>query len=298
MLDPSISRIVEDPIGGDIALIARSRRTRPDEFRNPVGEPCPFCPGHESRTPPSIVTVDAADGRWLARVFRNKFPAVEPPDGDHEVIVDAPDHTDEITLPGVILWRERFRAALDRYARAMPVLFKNRGEYAGATIRHPHTQLVALARAIPRWERIRSHAAEHLERTGNCVWCEDASEAGVQDRLVSGLTNIVGFVPRHSRFGMVLRFAPTRCTAAFSDASDAELADLTTLVRQAVPGLGGLAFNLFFEGDPHGGAGVSHWHADLVPRANTLAGFELASDLHISSGTAQESAARWRRMSR
>jgi len=289
-------RIVEDPIGGDFALTASSRLDRPNEFRESSNDACPFCPGNESQTPPPLASIEADDGSWLARAFRNKFPAVAPPDGDHEVIVDAPGHTQEVTLSGVMLWRARFRAALGRYPDAMPVLFKNSGAYAGATIRHPHTQLIVLGRPIPRWERMTSHAAEQLERAGRCVWCADAFDGDAQDRLVSALASIVAYVPRHSRFGKVLRFAPRRCTVAFSEANDAELGDFTTLVRRAVSRLGAVAFNLFFEGSPHADPGVWHWHADLVPREGTLAGFELATGLHISSGTAQESAAFWRRM--
>lgn len=48
--------------------------------------------------------------------------------------------------------------------------------------------------------------------------------------------------------------------------------------------------------DPHGPPGASHWHADLVPRESTFAGFELASGLHITTGAPEESAELWRRM--
>ena len=290
------TQIVEDPISGDIALQSRARGRRPNEFRQWDNVDCPFCPGAESQTPQEIASIVDGSGAWLARAFLNKYPAVTPPDGDHELIVDSTAHDDELTRAGVGLWRERLRAALGRFPKAMPVLFKNSGEFAGATIRHPHTQLITLARPIPRWERLRARALAHWERSAGCVWCEDARQAPSEGRSVETLGLIAAYVPSRSRYPSLLRFIPLRCAASFSEASDAELDDFTALARRAIRGLDGLAFNLFFEGDPNGPPGASHWHADLVPRESTFAGFELASGLHITTGAPEESAELWRRM--
>ncbi len=290
------TQIVEDPISGDIALQSRVRGQRPNEFRHEDEAGCPFCPGAESQTPKEIASVVDGSGAWLARAFPNKYPAVTPPDGDHELIVDSTAHAEELTRAGVGLWRERQRAALGRYPNAMPVLFKNSGELAGATIRHPHTQLITLSRPIPRWERLRARALAYWERNAACVWCEDARQARSEGRSVETAARIAAYVPSRSRYPSLLRFVPLRCSAAFSEADDDELDDFTAMARRAIRGLNGSAFNIFFEGDPNGPPGASHWHVDLVPRESTFAGFELASGLHITSGTPEESAERWRRM--
>ena len=280
----------------DLGLIAPIRTARPNEFRDPPGQACPFCRGNEAETPPQLGSIDAPDGRWIARAFANRFPAAQPPDGDHEVIVDTPEHAPAVTLAGIQLWRERYARALERYANAMPVLFKNAGASAGATIRHPHTQLLTIARPIPYWERLSTQARAYAMRTGECCWCQDLRTAGSQARVVAARLGVVAFVPSRQRFDGLLRIVPERCEPSFALAQAAELQGLASLLGAAASALQADAFNVYFEGDPHAERGVAHWHADVVPRATTLAGFELASELPILAAGPQESAERWRQM--
>src|SRR5262249_5910486 len=76
--------IEKNPITGEARILAPDREQRPNAWRDGIDR-CPFCPGHESDTPPEIWR----DGTpWRVRVFPNKYPAT----GRHEVIVETPDH--------------------------------------------------------------------------------------------------------------------------------------------------------------------------------------------------------------
>src|SRR5436190_22707708 len=76
--------IEQNPITGDSRILAPERDQRPNAYRDGIDR-CPFCPGHESDTPPEIWR----DGDpWRVRVFPNKYPATER----HEVIVETPNH--------------------------------------------------------------------------------------------------------------------------------------------------------------------------------------------------------------
>ena len=104
--------IRKDPVFGRWVIIASERGRRPNEFRaaGPEGvHACPFCPGREKETPPSIYTLPAGDGRgWRLRVMLNKYPALADLGsventadgmydrmdgvGSHEVVIETPLH--------------------------------------------------------------------------------------------------------------------------------------------------------------------------------------------------------------
>ena len=67
-------------------IVAPGRGKRPSDFakigekREPMPafkETCPFCPGHEDQTPPTIFQLPP-DGLWQTRVVTNKFAALSP----------------------------------------------------------------------------------------------------------------------------------------------------------------------------------------------------------------------------
>ncbi|MBI4801072.1 MAG: galactose-1-phosphate uridylyltransferase [Elusimicrobia bacterium] len=123
--------IRKDPVFGRWVIIASERSLRPNQFREVAGKNayhCPFCPGNEAETPPSIYTLSAENGEgakaqrnkgtkarkgknanWRLRVVRNKYPALQP-EGDtinrvegiydrmdgmgfHEVVIETPVHS-------------------------------------------------------------------------------------------------------------------------------------------------------------------------------------------------------------
>src|ERR1700736_3240611 len=100
-------------------------------------EDCPFCEGHETRTPPQVAAVrpgggDADTPDWRVRVVPNLFPAFSDEDvpadlgnilhahgpalGACEVIIHSPDHrrwlpflsTEQAELVMAVTW-ERYR---------------------------------------------------------------------------------------------------------------------------------------------------------------------------------------------
>ncbi|MBI4450538.1 galactose-1-phosphate uridylyltransferase, partial [Candidatus Woesearchaeota archaeon] len=98
-------------------VISAGRGKRPREFKQPkpeiIEESCFFCPGHEQLTPPEIGRIAGKDG-WQVRWFANKFAAFAPEGnallrtdnrfftfasnyGHHEVIVETPDHTRQLS---------------------------------------------------------------------------------------------------------------------------------------------------------------------------------------------------------
>lgn len=282
--------MIRDPLTGEGVLLGSTRSGRPNEFRSGPQAPCAFCPGNESLTPPEIARVASEDGGWSARAFPNLFPAIEPPEGAHEVIVDSPSHDDDITPQGTRLWRERYRAALQNAPGSFPVLFKNRGAYAGATIVHPHTQLIVLSERPDRWSAMIS--------AGECASCLQLAQAREHGTLVAERNGAHAFVRAESRFAFALTILPPACVPSLLD-DDAAWQGTVAVLAEAAEALAAAlghacAFNVLVYSDPH--ERRFHWNIELIPRLNTLAGFELSTGMFIRGALAQESAGAWRRI--
>ena len=92
-----MSEVRHDWLSDRWVIFAPSRSERPDEYESVLRESrssmeqlafnqdarraCPFCCGHESETPPSVLQYGCEDANqrdWRVRVVPNKFPAVIP----------------------------------------------------------------------------------------------------------------------------------------------------------------------------------------------------------------------------
>ena len=108
-----MTELRKDWLTGRTVLLAEHRAERPNEFAavvesstTPLDEvSCPFCPGHESITPPAVFTSSDDDGHWRVRVVPNKFPtvAIDEPSaaGAHEVFIESARHVDRISALSV-----------------------------------------------------------------------------------------------------------------------------------------------------------------------------------------------------
>ena len=84
--------IVRDELSGREVVYAPGRARRPGAARGTLDPPsereladCPFCAGHEERTPPEV---HREGDPWLVRVVPNLYPAFER----QEVVVSSPRH--------------------------------------------------------------------------------------------------------------------------------------------------------------------------------------------------------------
>jgi UDPglucose--hexose-1-phosphate uridylyltransferase len=290
LIDPTTQR----PI-----LMAEIRQSRPF-LTGPrsMKAICPFCPGHESETPPAIDgwpeqpragRFDASD--WDVRVFPNKYPACR----HHEVIAEGSLHQeqagdlDERTWQRVVaVWQRRIRAIESQPGVGCAFLFKNVGAAAGASIAHSHSQLLGLAEPPPRL-RLEQLCASELPA---CPWCTTAASASREGRMVVETDHHVVLAPEPPKLPNETWVLPKRCDDDFLTTDAASLGralhQLFIAVRDA---LSRPAWNLWLHRLP--GARF-HWHFELQPRTGQLAGLELGGDMYINSHPAAASAARLR----
>lgn len=295
-----------DPLTGDLVAISTERLERPRHLapgRILDDDPaiCPFCPGHEAATPPSLAEVRGPGG-WECRAFPNRFPAlgiegeldpraVGPYDrlggvGAHEVIVESADHRarfgdrPERDAAALRLARDRMRdLSGDTRFKAL-LWFRNHGPEAGASLGHPHAQILATPQVPPTLARAVRRSAEHFdlhqrELLHDIVTFEQADRA----RLLHEGPRYVAFVAwaPHTPFETwIVPRQPGDSFLAVDDAGLHELADVQARVLRAMDRvLAQPPHNAALYTAPRGPAPGFRWHLRLMPRLGSFAGFEL-----------------------
>ena len=320
----------KDPVVERWVIIATERARRPMDFapevippRGPEG--CPFCPGHEERTPPELFRSGGSeDGPWTVRVVPNKFPALHT-DGEghsagegiydridgvgaHEVVIESPDHFAGLgTLPAahvgeiLVAYRERLLALRKDPRLEYVLIFKNHGVAAGASLEHPHSQLIATPILPELVVEELEGAARYFRMKERCVWCDVVrQERRDGSRLVLEEEGFVAVAPFAPRFPFETWILPTTHRASFESLGTDEADALGRLLRDLIARLGRLfddpPYNFALhtaplkETDPE----HFHWHLELMPKLTRVAGFELGTGFFINP-TPPEDAARFLR---
>jgi UDPglucose--hexose-1-phosphate uridylyltransferase len=252
-------------------VVAPARGRRPGAARGTIEPPtaeeleeCPFCAGHEERTPPETLRLPE-ERDWTVRVVPNLYRALER----QEVVVHSPRHVRsfaeleerEIDLVAEA-WRRRREAVLDGYAHA----FVNEGREAGASLAHSHSQLAWLKETPPA---VTAELGEVdvgevvLERDGLALGC-----------------------PPGSRLPYELMISPLR---EEPDGFRSELlAPALRLLAEAIRRLRRLEGAFPWNAWLHTGR---RWHIEVVPRLAVLAGLELGAGIYVNSLPPEQAAA-------
>jgi UDPglucose--hexose-1-phosphate uridylyltransferase len=302
-------------------ILATERAKRPEELAThrtlqtvaPFVATCAFCPGNEDKTPPEVLRIPGEDGSWNVRVVANKFAALSPDVqpirtihrsrrtiggfGRHDVIIDTPNHSHCMALMTDAHVASVLRAYKSRYDTlsldpriAHITIFKNHGATAGASLEHPHSQLIA-SPVISYQVRQRFHEAlTHYDEFGECMFCqmmeEDIEE---QKRIVLMTEHFVALELFASATPFCTHIYPLRHMATFGDISAAEIADLARTLRTVLAklyhGLENPDFNFTIRSAPAEYVGVKHfhWYLSVIPRLTRMAGFELGSGMFINT---------------
>ncbi len=262
-------------ITGEPLILAPARAGRPNDFDEPE-QPCPFCPGNESATPPEIAR---AGDPWRLRIFPNKYPATD----QHEVIVESPRHGAAFhDLPiadaeqAVLFYAQRYRALRERCSNVM--IFKNHGPQAGASLTHLHSQILGTPFVPPR-------VARELDAFARAAACPLCAPPGITIEETDSFTWIAPhasampyqswIIPRVHAPELVPPLSVTELAALLQRASRA-----ASRIRPS--------FNWIFMN--FAAAPKAHWYVEVFPRVANLAGFELGSGSTINIVDPEEAA--------
>jgi len=318
-----------DPVTGRWVVISTERRKRPSDFRLERHQVtrdayCPFCPGREDLTPPEVFAYRQSGVRngpgWELRVVPNKFPALQVEGGldregvgmfdrmngigAHEVIIETPDHLKTLASMSegevervLSAFRERVRDLRQDHRLRYILLFKNHGGPAGATVEHPHSQLIALP-IVPAFvlEEIDGARRHHAQKE-RCVFCDVVhQELTTGTRVILENADMVAIAPYAPRFPFETWVVPRRHGSRFEEAAQHEYDSLARLLKALLQrvnrALESPSYNLIVHTSPFSEDTTDfyHWHLELMPRLTKVAGFEWGTGLYINPTSPEEAA--------
>ncbi len=322
-----MSELRRDPTTDSWVIVAPERDGRPHSHRFernervPAVDPdCPFCPGNEAQLP-SIIAQAPEGKAWRTRTVPNKFPAVTEGDGraspasafyrtapgvgSHEVIIESPRHDadlatmtrDEVAAV-IATYRDRYSALATTPGAESVVLFRNHGRVAGASLQHPHAQIIAIDRVPPLVEARRAAMVAYYSKHGRCVLCDVlAHEARDGVRLVKENDAFIALVPFAASAPFEVRIVPKRHQADFGELRMGEIPLLAESLRDALRRLDAVLHNppykFVVDTAPvrEMGAPALHWCLRIAPQPTVPGGFELGSGLPINPSLPEDDAA-------
>lgn len=320
----------KDPITFEWVIIAGERKDRPHDFSKvwengelPSYDPeCPFCPGNEHLTPPEIMALRDGENfpNWLVRVVPNKYPALRIEGsterigkgmfdymdgvGAHEVIIETPIHNARLsTLPQeqvkriLVAYKERILDLKNDFRFIYILVFRNEGKEAGASLRHPHSQLIALPfvphEVVLEIEGIKRYNI-FRER---CPFCDMVKEElAFKERVLYESENFLAIEPFASKYPFETLIMPKRHHPSFADENDCILEEFASFLKDVLcridKALNNPPYNYTLHNIPlrNYSADGFHWHLEIIPRISTPAGFELGSGIYINTVPPEESA--------
>ena len=310
---------------GRWVIISTDLARRPSQFvrsrvvAHPNGD-CPFCAGHEDRTPPEILSYRDHENHWQLRVIPNKFPALRVEGmldrageglydrmsgvGAHEVIIESREHKVSLAqLPEKraedLFWAFRDRSLdLKRDTRLRYILlFKNHGEAAGASEEHSHSQLIALPVVPIQVQEELDGGRRYFEFKERCVFCDMVrQEAAHGARVILETEEVLVMAPYASRFPFETWVVPRAHNSHFETAHSSLIHGLAWAVRSTIRKIERVlefpSYNFLIHTAPiqDGPLEHYHWHLEIIPRLTKVAGFEWGAGFYINPTPPEEAA--------
>ncbi|MDK2899830.1 MAG: UDPglucose--hexose-phosphate uridylyltransferase [Thermosipho sp. (in: thermotogales)] len=311
----------KDPVVRRWVIIATERAKRPHDFTVPKEEAkggfCPFDYGNEHTTPPEIFAfrpenTEPNSPGWWVRVVPNKFPAVNPDIeiekyghgmydamagfGYHEVVVETPEHSSTFALyddkqAEEVVWAyvKRFRQLRDDKRLKYILIFKNHGALGGASLPHPHSQIIAIPSVPKRVLEELNGAKDYYDYKERCVFCDMISQEKIENRrIVEENEDFIAFAPYASRFPFEVWIAPKVHSHDFGKIEDSQVKTFAIILRNTLKRiykvLDNPPYNFVIHTSPtyEEGKIYYHWHVEIMPRLTRVAGFEWGSGFYIN----------------
>lgn len=250
---------------------------------------CPLCPGNEKLTPPETWALRPSELEpdtegWLVRAVPNLYPAVSGDGLTHEVIVHSPRHSADLSSASreeledlAIAWAQRLSETKSDPSVKFCQISVNHGRVAGASLEHPHSQLIGLSFVPPVAE------AELLSTSINCPIC-DLVKARLAEGLILEENELFAVAPSWSEFPYEVLVAPTSHTPQYElDENKVALTVILGKLLKAIRSIEGVdAYNVILHTAPQVTDGHRfHWHLHIMARVGTIAGIELGAGLPV-----------------
>lgn len=307
------SELRMDLVSNDWIAVATGRARRPESFvkqQLPVedrgNQDCPFC------KPEILNKAILKIGDVIS--IPNDFPAFFYPGGNnlneriegpykimdgvgfHEVIITL-DHNKHIAQADKAHVRKVIEIYHARYLDLMKnkivkyiSIFHNHGKEAGASLTHPHSQIIAVPVIDPDLKDSVRGAESYFLNNSKCVYCEMIGW-DIKDgkRVIYENENFVVLCPFAPQRSFEVRIYPKKHQPYFEKITEEEKDFFADALRVALyklyKGLNNPPYNFYIHTAPcdEGDYSHYHWHLVILPKLSTWAGFELCAGIEIST---------------
>jgi len=320
------SELRQDLVSGDWIVIASGRAKKHLQLLKKTGKRkkapisgCPFENPVKNGNKPILLYGRKNEGKkrkerdWQAMLIENKYPvfthenvcgrnfkhgpySVVEGIGHHDILITR-DHNDNFSHLNKDSANLVFQAFRDRYLMFYndPCLnyisiFQNRGPKAGATIYHPHYQIIALPIIPPDVGHSLSGSARYFKEFKKCVHCTMIKwEKKEKKRIIYENRGAIAFTPFISREPFELRIFPQKHLPYFENTLDEDLEWVADALQKSLlkieRKLNDPDYNFFIHTAPLKDKQKYknyHWHIEIQPKISISAGFELGTGIEIT----------------
>ena len=315
----NITEFRQDLVSGDWVLFStgRAKRPHPETKAAKYYQPKEGCPFEDPEKSGQEVIWSYPDGKdWQVMVIKNKFPAVKAgvcgpgsqlgpfqlhdAVGSHDVVVfrnhdiHLADFSVSQAAEVIKVYKKRYQEIASQGGECTQYIsiFYNYGREAGASIYHPHSQIISTPILPPDVSRsiygAYRYYRQHQKRVYDVVIEWEMKE---KKRIVYENEHFVSFCPFVSKTPYEVRIFSKESHAHFEkmpDNLDKYLADaLIAVLGKIKKVLGDAPYNFFIHTVPVGGMlenihDFYHWHIEILPKLSMTAGFELGTGVDIN----------------
>jgi UDPglucose--hexose-1-phosphate uridylyltransferase len=312
-----INEFREDLVSGEWVLLATGRAKRggaiqeQEKIKQSKGD-CPFEDLEKSGNVVVETYPNKDNSDWFAKAVKNKFPAVlegisgpirtEGPfkvidgNGRHEIIVfrehdkTFAEMSEEELTDVFRIYRNRYESMFDHGKTKYVLLFHNQGLKAGATVQHPHSQIMSIPILPPDVRRSINGSEKFYNENKRKVYDDMiAWELQMKSRIIYESDDFVAFCPFVSRMPYEIRVFPKVGHAHFEQ-MPAELLPclgktMRAVFRKLSKALNDPDFNFFIHTAPLESTHAHDfytWHIEILPQMTMLGGFDLGTGVEVN----------------
>ena len=286
---------------------------------------CPFCNLKEQRKPSLIFNKGKkvkSLKEWTTIVIPNKYPVFDlktkiqekkenefhlkiNSKGFHDLVI-----TKEHNKPMAKLSIERIKEVIDAYQERYSeltkydfvkyiLIFHNHGKEAGASQKHPHSQILTSPLIDKEFKIILSNAKEYFKKNNSCLQCKIIEiEKDIKKRIVFENDDFIAFCPFAPKFRFQVVVSPKKHSPSFELITEKEKYNLAEVFKEVLSRynavLGKPAYNFYLHTAPckedNSCLSYFHWYWNFFPRLAKLAGFEFGANIEILSMSPEEQA--------
>ncbi len=187
-------------------------------------------------------------------------------------------------------YHERYLDLMNKKSVKYIQIFHNHGQESGASLAHPHSQLIAIPVVSP-YLNLELEGAEQYYRSHKEYVYELVVEHESQSkkRVVWENEHFIAYCPFASRSAFSIEITGKRRNPYFERIREEEKFALAETLQKSLQalyfGLNNVPYNFYIHTAPCDGREYPHyqWHIEILPHTSVWAGFEFSTGIEVST---------------